>query len=98
MFAILLSTLWTAFSFLLRTVVIKFFIFTAMFVLLTELLPMVTRLMGLQGFTGALTGSLASIPSSVWFFLNSFRFDFGLPLILSAYASRFVIRRLPLVG
>ena len=98
MWTILLSALWTAVSFVFRTVVIKFVVFTAIFVLLAELLPLVTRLMGFDGFYHALGTSMGQIPASVWFFLNAFRFDVGLPLILSAYASRFVIRRLPLVG
>lgn len=98
MWAILLSTVWTTVSFIFRTVVIKFVIFTAMFLLLSELLPMVIRIVGFRSFTSTLATSLLQIPSSVWFFLNAFRFDVGVPLILSAYASRFVIRRLPLVG
>lgn len=98
MWPILLSALWTAVSFVFRTVVIKFLVFTAMFVLLAELIPMLIRLAGWQGFGGTLQDSMVHIPSSVWFFLNAFRFDVGMPMILSAYASRFVIRRLPIVG
>jgi hypothetical protein len=98
MFQIIIAAVWTAISFLFRTVVIKFVIFTAMFVLLTELMPIVLRLLNIQDFNANLHNSLTHIPSSVWYFLNAFRFDLGVPLILSAYASRFIIRRLPFVG
>jgi hypothetical protein len=30
--------------------------------------------------------------------LRFFRLDFGVPLIISAYVSRFLIRRLPVIG
>jgi hypothetical protein len=98
MWPMLLSFLWTAVSFIFRTVVIKFFIFSALFVLLTELLPIVLRLLNFSHFVAGMQGSMVHIPPSVWFFLNAFRFDVGVPLILTAYATRFIIRRLPVVG
>ena len=98
MWPILLSFLWTAVSFIFRTVVIKFLIFTAMFVLLTELIPIVLSMLNFNSIVGNLQSALNYIPPSVWFFLNAFRLDVGVPLILSAYGSRFIIRRLPVVG
>lgn len=40
----------------------------------------------------------ASIPSSVWFFMNMFQVKFGITTILGAYLIRFLIRRIPGIG
>lgn len=40
----------------------------------------------------------AAIPSSVWFFASAANLDFGAGIIASAYAIRFLIRRLPVIG
>jgi hypothetical protein len=46
----------------------------------------------------ALTSALTSIPSSVWYFLDLMNFSMGVSMVLSAYVTRFIIRRIPVIG
>lgn len=95
MFAILFSALNSAIGFLLRTVVIKFVVFSALFLVvkelmsaLTDLLPKSTNLQNL--FDG--------LPDSAWYFANLFQLPYGITIIVSAMFTRFIIRRLPVIG
>lgn len=97
--SILLSTLWTGVSFFFRTVVVKFLVFTAIFVVLELFLPFIFSMIGSAAdVQSGLITSASLIPPSVWFFIDAFRIDIGVPLILTAYATRFVIRRIPFIG
>lgn len=92
------AILWPIVAWLLREVVVKFVVFSAVFALVAFLVPYaVSHLSGFIG-TAGLTGAFASIPSGVWYFLDFFRLDYGLPLCISAIVSRFLIRRLPVIG
>lgn len=42
--------------------------------------------------------SFGGIPAGVLYFLDPFRLDLGIPMILAAYAIRFIIRRIPVIG
>lgn len=42
--------------------------------------------------------ALDSIPDSVWFFMNVAQVKFGLGVVMTAYAVRFFIRRIPGIG
>jgi len=98
-FAIIMGALWSAISWLFKAVIIKFIVFTALFLVLKEVLPMLMgQLTGYRNNTTGLTSSIALIPEGIWYFMSAFRLDIGIPAMLSAYASRFLIRRLPLVG
>jgi hypothetical protein len=41
---------------------------------------------------------LSAIPGGVWWWLEIFAFDYGVPLVISASVAAFVIRRLPVIG
>jgi len=86
------------FGFLLRGVVVKFVVFTAVFGLVGILAPVLlgylAPFLGVSSLTSAFTG----IPPGVWFFADFLQIGFGVPLCLSAYVTRFVIRRLPVIG
>ena len=41
---------------------------------------------------------MSAIGSGTWYFLNVFQVTQGLSLVVSAYATRFVIRRIPVIG
>lgn len=85
-------------TFLLREVIIKFFVMAVLFVVIAELMPLVVNY--LVGFVnpGGLTSIFSAIPSGVWFFWDAFRLDVGIPLYISAHVARFSIRRVPVVG
>lgn len=87
-----------ALSWLTREALAKFFITTAIFVVVAYLTPWVIGL--LAGFISpdGLTTIFSAIPAGVWFFWDIFRFDIGVPMILSAHIARFSIRRIPFIG
>lgn len=95
MFGIVLSALNAILGFLFRGVAVKFLIFTALlFVVqglvgpLVSLLPSGTNITELYG----------RLPDGVIYFLNLFMFTEGIKIILIANLTRFIIRRLPVIG
>ena len=43
-------------------------------------------------------GLLSDVPDQVAYFLRMFRIDLAFKMVFSAYAVRFLIRRIPVVG
>jgi hypothetical protein len=81
-----------------RGIVIKFVLMTSLFALMTFLVPLVigyvAPFVGVANLTNAFTG----LDAGVWFFLDFFALGYGVPLMISAYVTRFLIRRLPVIG
>jgi hypothetical protein len=92
------AILWPLISWVFREVVVKFTVFTAIFAVVSYLVPFVETWIGAIVSPSALSGAFASIPAGVWWFLDSFQFGFGVPLIIAAFVGRFVVRRLPVIG
>lgn len=95
MFGILLSALFSVIGFLLRSVLIKFIVFFALFFVATEFVQLIVPI--LPG-SSSLINALSAQAPGVWYFLDLFKISFGLPIILSAFVTRFVIRRIPVIG
>lgn len=87
-----------ALSWLLRGVVLKFIVMTVIFAAVEFLVPMVIGFIAPFVSGNSLTSAFGMLPAGVWYFLDFFNLSYGVPLILSAYVSRFLIRRLPVVG
>lgn len=85
-------------SWIFRTIVIKFVVFTAVFLLMQALVPLALNYLAPFVSGGGLSQAFSGLPAGVWFFLDFFNLGFGVPLILSAYIARFSIRRLPVIG
>ena len=85
-------------GFAFREVVIKFLVLTAIFVAVVELMPFVLGKVLPFANAGNLTVLFSQIPPGVWFFIDFFRIDVGLPLMISAWVARFLIRRTPVIG
>lgn len=81
-----------------REVIIRFIIFGGVLIGLGLLVPKAIGYLG--GFInpGGLTSAFGAVSPGVWYFLDFFQLGYGLPLVLSAYIARFLIRRLPLIG
>ncbi len=95
MFGILLSALNAALAFLVRSILVKFVVYFALFFVTTEFIAVISSMLP----TGdTLSRAFGTIGGDVWYFLNLFNLRAGLPLILSAWVTRFVIRRLPIIG
>ena len=90
--------LWSIVSWALREVVLKFLIMGAVFVVVAELTPLALGYLGNFISPAGLNSAFSGVPAGVWFFLDFFALDVGLPLVISAYISRFLIRRIPIIG
>jgi hypothetical protein len=95
MWILLLGAVNTMLGFIFRSVMVKFVVFFALFFIVTEFIGLLTPLLP---NSAGLSGSLGGIPSGVWYFLDLFNVTAGIPILLSAYVTRFVIRRIPVIG
>lgn len=66
--------------------------------LLLEGLATVIEAIPVGGIADALSGGWGGVGDGVLWALGLVRLDVGIPLVASAYLTRWVIRRLPLVG
>ena len=95
MWGLLLSAVNALLGFVFRSAVVKFVVFFALYFVVTEFVGLLTPLLpDASGIGGALGG----IPATVWYFLDLFNVSAGIPIVLSAYVTRFVIRRIPVIG
>jgi hypothetical protein len=95
MWALLLAAVNTLLAFIFRSVMVKFVVFFALFFVVTEFISLLAPMLpDASGIRGALGG----IPDSVWYFLDLFNVSAGIPILLSAYVTRFLIRRIPVIG
>lgn len=85
-------------GFLIRDVIVKFIVFTAVFALVAYLVPKAVGYLAPFLGLGSLSSAFSGLPAGVWFFLDFFNLGFGVPLLISAFVSRFLIRRLPVIG
>lgn len=92
------AILWPLLTWVLREAVVKFLVFTALFVLLAFLVPKAIAFVSPWIGTGGLSSAFSGLGGGVWFFLDFFQLAYGVPLMIAAWVTRFVIRRLPLIG
>ncbi len=95
MFGRVLSALFTFSGWAFKSVVVKFFVFFALFFIVTEFLILLVPL--LPG-ASALTSAFSQQAPGVWYFLDLFQVGYGVTACLSAFVTRFIIRRLPVIG
>lgn len=81
-----------------RDVVVKFVIFSAMFAVVAFLVPKAIAYLGSFVNPSGLTNAFGAVGPGVWFFLDFFQLGYGVPLLISAWVARFLIRRLPVIG
>jgi hypothetical protein len=95
MFGIFMSALNAMLGFVLRGALLKFIAFTVLFMIVTEFVKILVTMLP----TGAgLSSAFVGIGAGVWYFLDLFAVSTGVPMILAAFATRFIIRRLPVIG
>jgi Protein of unknown function (DUF2523) len=95
MYGLLFSAFNGALGFLLRSVVVKMVVYFALYFITTEFIAIIATLLPTAS---NLNSAFAGIPAGVWYFLDLFAFSQGLPIVLSAVVTRFIIRRLPIIG
>jgi Protein of unknown function (DUF2523) len=95
MFGIFLSALNSILGFVFRSIIVKFILYFGLYFVTTEFISVIDSLLP---NASTLNGAFSSISSGVWYFLDLFAFSQGLPLVMSAVITRFMIRRLPIIG
>jgi hypothetical protein len=92
----MIAVLWPVVSWLLRSVVLKFAVYTVLFLIVTESVQFLTSY--LPTGDGGLSSSLGRFTPEMWYFFDLFQCGVTIPMILSAYVLRFSIRRIPFIG
>jgi len=92
----ILKFLVSVFSYIFSAFAIKFLVFGVIFIVITDVIPIFLQVFMPEGVD--IQALLSGIPSDVAYFLSFFRIDFGIKAILTAYVSRFLIRRIPFIG
>lgn len=95
MFSILISALNTGLGFLFRTIAVKFVVFTAIYLVVSEFVPFISGKLPDVTYINKL---FEALPDSVIYFINVFALDECIPILVSASFTRFFIRRLPVIG
>jgi Protein of unknown function (DUF2523) len=95
MFGIVLSVFYTALGWIFRSLLIKFVLYYALFFVTSEFIALITNLIP---DVSSINGTLSGIGAATWYFLDAFKITTGLSLVVSAYATRFIIRRIPIIG
>jgi hypothetical protein len=95
MFGILLSAFNIVLAWVFRSLLIKFALFFALYFITSEFVGFIASLVP---STSSITGTMSGIGSATWYFLNVFMITQGISLVVSAYATRFIIRRIPVIG
>lgn len=95
MFAIFVSALNVILAWLVRSVLVKFVIFFGLYFVTSEFVGIVS---GLIPDGSSVDGVLSGIGSATWYFLDAFSITQGISMVVSAYATRFIIRRIPVIG
>lgn len=97
MYAILASAFAAAFNWLIRGVVVKFVVFSALSYLISYIVAFMLDKIDLASISGI--GDLFNaLPNGLLYYISLFRFDVGVPMIIAAFFLRFGIRRLPIIG
>ncbi|WP_112075818.1 DUF2523 family protein, partial [Escherichia coli] len=82
-------------GFLLRSVIVKFTVFFALYFIVQEFVPLILDMVNRQL---PLLALISNIPDSLKYFFSVFKVIDGINIILSAFVTRFIIRRIPVIG
>lgn len=95
MFGRVLSALFSFAAWFAKSAMVKFVVYFALFFITTEFIQLIVPL--LPGAAG-LTSAFAAQAPGVWYILDIFKISFGISACLSAFVTRFIIRRIPVIG
>lgn len=95
MYTLIISAFNFLFGFVLRTLVIKFVVFSSLFIIVSEFVPVILNLLP---SSSNLPDLINQLPDSVWYFMNLFTVITGLKIVISSFLTRFIIRRIPIIG
>lgn len=95
MFGRFLSALFSFGQWLAKSIMAKFYLFFGLWFVTTEFMAVLTNY--LPTATG-LNSAFSMQSSGVWYFWNLFNLGYGISACLAAFVTRFIIRRLPVIG
>lgn len=95
MFGLILSALNTMLAWVFRSILVKFALYFGLYFVTTEFVAVVQTWLPDGRNVATMFGTL---PSEVWYFLTLCAIPQGIPMVLSAYVTRFAIRRIPVIG
>lgn len=95
MWGFLLAAVNTSLGFMFRTVIVKFVLFFGLFFIVSEFVPVLASWLP---DTAHLATAFGAQSPHVWYFLDLFEVTAGVSMLLSAWVTRFIIRRIPLIG
>lgn len=98
MYAVFISALMFLMKWVFTKAVIAFVVLTVLFVLVENFSGELFSLIGDSLSGSSLSGAFSNMASGVWYFLNFFQISIGVPMLISAFITRFLIRRLPVIG
>lgn len=94
----LLNIFFSFFAYFLHGAVLRFVFLTGLFGVMALLMPILIGYVAPFVLPISLTGAFQNQSAAVWFFVDFFSLGYGLPLMISAFVTRFLIRRLPVIG
>jgi hypothetical protein len=95
MFGILLSAFNTILGFVFRSLIVKFVLYFGLYFVSTEFITVISSLFP---SASSINSGLGGLSSGFWYFADICAFSQGLPIVLSAWLTRFIIHRVPLIG
>ena len=95
MFSRFVSGLFTVVAWLAKSALVKFAFYFALFFVATEFVQLIVPL--LPGASG-LQSAFAQQSEGVWYFLSMFKVGYGVTACIGAWVTRFIIRRIPVIG
>lgn len=95
MFGRVLSALFSFAGWLFKSTMVKWVFYFALFFFCTEVVQLLAPL--LPG-AASLSSAFSGLAPGLWYFLDIFKVDYGVSACLSAAVTRFVIRRIPVIG
>lgn len=97
MYGILFSAFNAMLGWVFRGLVVKFVIFTILFMIVSSFISYIVSSNVLPNFANV-QNMASSIPSSVAYLFGIFQIWTGVGMIITAYIARFMIRRIPIIG
>lgn len=97
MYGILFSAFNAMLGWVFRGLVVKFVIFTILFMIVSSFISYIVSSNVLPNFANV-QNMASSIPSSVAYLFQIFQIWTGVGMIITAYIARFMIRRIPIIG
>lgn len=96
LFSLIRSALFVIIGWLFKGPVIMFVLYWALFYVASEGIQYLMSQIDIG--SASVKELFENIPEGMWWFIHLFKIPIGITMILSAYVTRFAIRRIPIIG